>query len=297
MQGHAEFTADGVQARHALEYGSRRIGVVEFAVPGQHARVERAADHDGVAAFHAGVQQRRQRSLLQQGIAAGQQGAIEVEFRHRAQHDLALVDAEAYGFHLAAGSQFIEGAKTAASRQLAPVLLIVFAMRGLANIVHEQDIDALEPQPLQAVLVRTQHAVIRVVVMGTERQRRGKAVVAGAHGGVGPHQPSHLGADHKFMAGPFAQRRAETALGLGIAIERRRVEEAHAGIPRAIERDARLRVADGLVQAAYRRAAHADAGQRQAPARQGTQLCDIHGLGPQAARSGKQPGPTASNCL
>ena len=92
-----------------------------------------------------------------------------------------------------------------------------------ADVVHVEDVDAGQPEPLQAVLERAHDAVIGVVVDRVERQRM--ACGLGMHAGrVRAQQAADLGRQHPFVARPLAQRVADAALGLADAVERRGVE-------------------------------------------------------------------------
>ena len=211
------------------DLGRRRV-VVPGVAPGEDAGIERSADDDRGPGGDASRQQIVERRLLQQRIAPGQQKRVPLAPFHRFEQDLALVDADPDRAHRAAAAQFFERAIAALAQgahqrrmRLRPVLVG-------ADIVHIEDVDPRQPEPLQTVLERAHDPVIGIVVDRIERQRMAAAV--GMHAGrVRAQQAADLGREHPFVARPVAQRIADRALGLTDAIERRGIDIAHPGIP------------------------------------------------------------------
>ena len=86
-----------------------------------------------------------------------------------------------------------------------------------ADVVHIEDVDPRQPEPLQAVLERPHDAVIRIVVDRVERHHMARrAAIARAR--VRPQQAADLGRQHPLVARPVAQRVADAALGLADAV-------------------------------------------------------------------------------
>jgi hypothetical protein len=98
-------------------------------------------------------------------------------------------------------------------------------------------------------------AIIAVVIIGREGQGIGKAVIG--HGILG-HRPEHaadLGRDHIAIARLAIEKIAEAKLGQAVAVARRGIEIADAGVPGDLQRGRRLVAGDGLVEIADARAA------------------------------------------
>ena len=112
------------------------------------------------------------------------------------------------------------------------------AVRGAVEVVHVHDVDARRcRRRAAAVGERAQDAVARVVVGLHERagRRRSRAASAGAlrvrRAAAG--RPWWTAGTRR--RGTLAQRGAETALGQPVAVVRRGVEVADAGLPRAVD--------------------------------------------------------------
>ena len=146
--------------------------------------------------------QERQRGLLQQRIAAGQQHAVEV--LHERLHHVPVVD---------------PGADRADQALLAPAghQRQGFAQHLLGEplrLVQMQDVDAFDAEAAQTALEAALHP--------------GGAEVVVEAAGHAAGQDAHLGIEHVTVARHAAQRDAEALLGEPVAVQRRGIEEAHA---------------------------------------------------------------------
>ena len=103
--------------------------------------------------------------------------------------------------------------------------------RQLDDVVDEQDVDAVQPEAVVALLERAQHPIAAVVVDRTQNAVRDALRIEVGLGeelrrGHVPQQPADLGREHELVARPRPQDRPEPALGVAEAIERRRVVAA-----------------------------------------------------------------------
>ena len=177
LQADAVPRRDRLDARHAREHVGRRIGVpVLGARPRaghQDAGVERRGEQDRDAACaDAERQQRRQRRRVEQRVAAGQHEAVEVAVGRIALERRRLVDADADGARSCprcavsrARDRRRSSIGDSSPRRRSP-------RHFGGDVVDEDDVDAREPEPLQAVLDRAHGAVVGVVEHDVERQRR-----------------------------------------------------------------------------------------------------------------------------
>src|SRR4029077_20673284 len=121
--------------------------------PDQDAGIERPAQDDGDTPAPAGGEKLLLPALLQQGVAPGQQEAVEISLAHRLLADPDLVHPHADGADLSGALQFLQSAIAALHRPLEDTGQLL-AMLGLAEIVEQQDIDAVEAEALMASLHR-----------------------------------------------------------------------------------------------------------------------------------------------
>ena len=128
----------------------------------------------------------------------------------------------------------------------------------VVGVVHEHHVEPVEPEPVQALLDRTQHAVAGVVELRC--LPAGDAEDAGIAVGVRSEQPPDLRRHDERVAWVAAQSRAQPRLGESVAVERRGVEEADPGVPGRRDRGDRLVVVHRLEQVAEGRAAEPDPG-------------------------------------
>ena len=157
-----------------------RCGLVVPGVPaGEDAGIQRAADHDRCAGLLAFRQQILERRLFEQGIAASEQECVPVSPLQSLEQDLALVDADADRPHRSARSQLFERAIPALAQAAHQSGMGFLAVLHRADVVHIEDVDPRQPEPLQAILERAYDAVIGIVVEGLERHRIAPFLVLG----------------------------------------------------------------------------------------------------------------------
>src|SRR6185369_5039086 len=102
----------------------------------------------------------------------------------------------------------------------------------LIGVVREEDVDRVEPEPVEALPQRPLDTRGREVpaplpVAGNDEP----VVVAFAGPGPGNDQTTHLCGHHELVARPAAQLRADPALGEAETVMRRGVEVADAAVP------------------------------------------------------------------
>ena len=123
----------------------------------------------------------------------------------------------------------------------------------------QQQVDARQAQPLQAVLERAHHAIIAVVEPHTERQPAGPHAAIEGFGVVAPRawcgRPWWTA---RIAARLAIQRAAEAVLALRQAVPGRGVVVADAGVPGGLQCGSGLRFGDDLEQVAEPGAAEAE---------------------------------------
>ena len=132
------------------------------------------------------------------------------------------------------------------------------------EIVHEQKVDRRDPEPLQTVLERPHHPVVAVVVHSLEVQAADPLVPDRAGFQRPAQEPPDLGRDDEVVPLPAVERLAEAMLGQAAAVPGRRIEIAHAAVPRRLDDRRRLVVLDPVEQFPERRGAEAEFGDRDA---------------------------------
>jgi hypothetical protein len=125
------------------------------------------------------------------------------------------------------------------------------------EVVHQEDVDPPGAEALQAVLERTHHAVVGVVVDLGKRQAVLELAVVEGRRIARLEQAPDLGREHEIGARLAAQRLAEAMLRQAEAVQRRGVEIADAGIMAGLERGPRLGIRERPVHVAERRPAAA----------------------------------------
>ena len=108
-----------------------------------------------------------------------------------------------------------------------------------ADVVNQEDVDAVQPQTGEAELHRAHDAVVAVVVIDPERQRLDVAVVRHLVCRNGAQEPADLGGQHIGVPRLFPQDVTHPVFGQAKAIERCRVEIPDPRIPGG--HDGRLR--------------------------------------------------------
>ena len=111
-------------------------------------------------------QQVVERALLEQRVAPGEHDDVEVGLADEVRQHLGLVHPRAVGGDDALRAQLLERREGPVERL--PVVLV--------GIVHEQEVDAVEPEALEAGLERGEHAVAAVVAHAHVRGRHVEAL-------------------------------------------------------------------------------------------------------------------------
>ncbi|MGY4412927.1 hypothetical protein ACVWW4_004663 [Bradyrhizobium sp. LB7.1] len=122
----------------------------------------------------------------------------------------------------------------------------------IVGIMHQQDVDAVEPKTRQALLHRSHHAVITEI---EHRPLARRALVMRVLGGsaIGrTQQAADLGGDGVGVTRLLPQECAKASLREAKAVQRRGVEEADSERPGAGDRRFRIGIADGAEQSAER---------------------------------------------
>ena len=132
------------------------------------------------------------------------------------------------------------------------------------DVMTIDDVDAVEPQPLERELERAHHAVVTVIEAFPTRRRLEEPGLKRAF--LGPaelQQPTDLGRDHKGVARLGAQESVQPRLGEPEAVDRRGVVVAAADRPGGVEGRARLLLRHRPVEVAERPSAEAEFGELQ----------------------------------
>ena len=130
-------------------------------------------------------------------------------------------------------------------------------MRHGADVVHVQDVDAIEAESLEAVLERPHDTVIAVVVDEVERHGRQEAVTRGCVAGRFEQTPD-LGRQNVILSLTVPQGIAHAAFAQSLSVMGRRVEIPKSLRPGSIENLRSLGVAYCVIQVAERRTAEAE---------------------------------------
>ncbi len=125
-----------------------------------------------------------------------------------------------------------------------------------ADVVHIEDVDPRQPEPLQAVLERAHDRVIGVVVNRLERQRIAPFRVLG-RGPARAKQASDLCRQHPFVARDPAHRITDATLGLADTVIGGGIDVGHPGRPGGADDRFGLLPGDRDATAAEGRAAEA----------------------------------------
>ena len=132
----------------------------------------------------------------------------------------------------------------------------------LGAVVDVDDVEAVEPGALVAVLEGADRAGGGVVEGAAEGQRMGKALAHLARLRCGVEQPADLGGERIGVARARAQRVAQPVLGQPGAVMRRGVVVPDAHFPGGAEAGGRLVLRHGSGEIAERRAARAQRAMR-----------------------------------
>ena len=233
--------ADLRQHLRALDQSRWRIVVVELGAGlgvGQQPTVVDATRDDADATALAGRQQSCERGLIEQGVAAGEQKAIERAcIREPGQH-FPLVHACTDRPDRAIRPQSVK-------RAVCPVHGLGFMV---VRVVDMQDIDPVEAQPSQTLLERSHHAVIAEI---EHRPLRGRTRVIGVLAvwrDWQPQQTAHLGGQHVRVARLAAEHGAQTALGRSVPVHGGRVEEPDTMAPGRLDHLLRIVIGHRAVE-------------------------------------------------
>jgi hypothetical protein len=255
--------ADGRDAAGTLDQLRRsRQVVVGGAGPGRLARQQPAVEHAGGdhrdAALLAQRQQHVQRRGVQQGVAAGQQHHVHVGVQHQVGEHLPLVHPRADGADHPGRAELVQG-RVGRLDRLTPVVV---------RVVQQRDVDAAEPEPLQAGVQRPPHAVGAEVPDALVGGRHVEPLGVPAGARLRDEYPADLGRQHVLVPGAGGQRAAEPPLRQAEAVVGGGVEEAHARPPGGADRAGGVPLADRPVQVPDRGAAEAERRHRHATASQ-----------------------------
>ena len=226
----------------------------------------RVVDRGGDDA-HAAVDGERkevvERPLLEQGVATGEHDHVDVVPAHELGRHRRLVHAGAHRADDALIAKLDQRRDRLGVRRR-PVVV---------GIVQVGDVDAIEPESLEALVDRAADAVAAEVVLPPRGGGNREALVV--HRAVGvvarDEEAPDLRREHVLVAGTVGERRAEAALGQTESVVRRGVEVADAGVPGRVDRGPRLVVGRLAEQVAQLRGAEAEFGHGQAGPQRATQ--------------------------
>ena len=172
--------------------------------------------------------------------------------------------------------QLLQGAIAALHRPLEDAGQLL-AMLGLAEIVQQQDIDAVEPQALIAALDGAHDAVIGIVEDDMEGHER--VELGGNRIGIGPalDQPADFRREDEIIPLMLAQHIAHAPLAEPEAVIGRGIEIAAALRPGRLHGPARIRLGNRGEEIAQGRAAEAERRDMEAGA---ADLARLHGEAP-----------------
>src|SRR5271166_450921 len=265
-QRHAVAGADLLDLSHPLENGGAgRLVIVHRARNGagcENSRIIAAADNNADAAFGATREFAVEHVLLEQGVAHRQQEEIDVEEIKKPGNHPHHVQPGPYPLDDSLTAQFVERTPAGSCEldeigvdvRLTPVAPCV-------KIVDQQEVDAVDPEALQAVLERAHHAVIAVVEHGLELQPTEPLVFDGPRLQRPTKDAPDLARDDEFAPGLPVERAAEAMFGLPAAVPGRGVEVARPALPRALNDRRRIVVLDPIEEVAKRRGSEAEFGQ------------------------------------
>ena len=175
--------------------------------------------------------------------------------------DLILVDPEPDSADRAGRAQRVHG-PIALAHGDGKVMPIGGAMRVLADVVHVQDIDAIQSEALQAVFEGAHNPRIAVVVFDIKGHGRAKTVaLLGVAGG--PEQAADLGGQHIRLSAVTSQQIPEPALAQPLSVVRGGIVVAKTGLPGGVQQGAGVALGEGLIEIAKRRATKAQRVKRQ----------------------------------
>ena len=205
-----------------------------------------------------GGEQGVERILLEEGVAPGEQEAVELAVLEGVGDRLHLVDAEADRLDVAVAAELVERLVGAFHRRPVHLRLQLGAVGEGIDVVDEEDVDAVEAEALEAVLVGAHGAVIGVVEPRLEGERLRPRIARLLGRAPRLEAAADLGREHPAVAA--AELVADDALRLAVAVERRRVEIADAAVEGVEDDDPGVGFGDCPDIAGERRAAEAEGG-------------------------------------
>ena len=130
------------------------------------------------------------------------------------------------------------------------------------DIMAVDDVDAIEPKPLEREIERAHDAVVAVVENLAARRRLEEPGLEGAiFRPAELQQAPDFGRDQVGVARLGAEEAVQPRLGQAKPVDRRGVEMAAAGGPGGVERSARLLLRDRPIEIAERRGAETELGE------------------------------------
>ena len=150
--------------------------------------------------------------MIGQRVAPCEENHVEIGKAEHLQADCDVVHAETVTSDPALGLERRER-RQAAFERVGQTLRVRIAVRVAIDVVHVDQVDASEAEPLQAVFERAAHALRTVVVALHEGQRVDKTMLIARRIGSRFQQPADLGRQQIIIACPRAQRIADAPLG------------------------------------------------------------------------------------
>ncbi len=197
-------------------------------IAGEDARVVGTSQDHRDLPLRACGEQLIEGALVQECVAPGDEEAVEVAPLHRLQTHLALVDPETEGPHASLCPERIEGPVSPFHRGLEDRRMDLGAVGQRAQVMEEEDVEALTAHALEALLHRAHHGIVGVVEDGIEGKRVDETLIRAGGSFPGLQQPTDLGRDRVALARLAAQRLPQASLREPVAVVGRGVEVAHA---------------------------------------------------------------------
>ena len=210
---------------------------------------------------------------VQQGVAAGQQEAVEVALPGELGQRLPVVHPRADRLDHALGPQLVQGRVGLVDR-----LLVV-----IVGVVDQQDVHVVRIQPFEALLQRAEHTVPAVVEPPVEGKRLHPSAVL--HRLVyRVEHPANLRREDEAAPIDAGEGLSEEHLALADAVQRRRVEVADPQPARQLHRLQGGVLGDLAGVAPEGGASHAQLGDLQARAADLHQVQGVHRISPRKPR-------------
>ena len=210
-QWHTIAIADRLDPCYLLNLRRRWLAVVVARTGHRSGRQEAGAKHGADDNADSALDTRRQlvhqRFLLHERVASGQQEEVQIEKLQEARDQTAGVDAYADAADHAGRAQLGERPPTAGDElrhHCVPARLGRVVSE--VQVMHDGQVNAGKSEPLEAVLVRAQNAVMRVVELDLEWSSAvPRAPIEGSHVGWRPQDAANFGRDDKLVGRLLAQ--------------------------------------------------------------------------------------------